>query len=260
MDLNDAVDELFGAGLDEFVAERKRLAKELRDGGRKDDAQQVAALQKPTLAAWVLNQLARRKRRDVDLLLDAGHRLREAQAGVLAGSGRSAFEQARKSETEALRRLGREAEKLLASERGGASATVLAQVTESLRAAAITESGRELLARGIFTRPIVSEGFDLVGSLAPAGPVKPRATKAKPKPAREAELKAARAALAAARAELREAGRTAAEAERAAERARTEAASAAEAAEAARAAADEAAGRVEEAQAEVDRLRPRKPG
>src|SRR5437868_15153903 len=104
MDLEGAIDELYGASLEDFVSERTRWAKEWREAGSREQAEAVAKLRKPTVAAWVLNQLARRNRRDVDLLLDAGHRLREAQAGVLSGKEREGFEQARKTERDALRR------------------------------------------------------------------------------------------------------------------------------------------------------------
>jgi hypothetical protein len=154
--LDEALDELYGAPLDEFVAERARLAKKL-DG---DDAKALAKLKKPNVAAWVLNQLARRERRDVDLLLDAGYRLRQAQAGVLRGAEKETFEDARRKESDALKRLTKAAERLLRAERGSASASALAQVDESLRAAAITEAGRELLARGRFTEPLRATGFD----------------------------------------------------------------------------------------------------
>ena len=147
MSLDEALDELYAASLDEFVAERKRLAKQL-DG---HDAKTVAALRKPNVAAWALNQLSRRNRRDVDLLLDAGHRLRQAQAGVLRGEERQSFEQARRTESDALKRLTAAAESLLRAERGSTSSAVLSQVNEGLRAAAISEDGRELLARGRFT-------------------------------------------------------------------------------------------------------------
>src|SRR6266536_1742685 len=98
MSLDEAIDELYGADLDDFVAERARLAKGLREEGDGAGAQTMAKLRKPSVAAWILNQLARRNRREVDLLLDAGHRLREAQAGALSGAERDAFEQARKTE------------------------------------------------------------------------------------------------------------------------------------------------------------------
>ena len=142
--LDEATDDLYAADLEAFVSERTRLARELRDAGDREAAEQLAKLKKPTVAAWALNQLARRKRRDVDLLLDAGHRLRHAQEGVVGGADRAAFEQAQTTEREALRRLTQQASELL----GGASSQVLSQLSQTLRAAAVSEEGRELLARG----------------------------------------------------------------------------------------------------------------
>jgi predicted transcriptional regulator len=154
--LDDALDELYGAPLEDFVAERARLAKKL--GG--DEAKELAKARKPNVAAWALNQLARRERRDVDLLLDSGHRLRQAQAGVLRGAEKATFEDARRKETDALKRLTKAAERLLRDQRGAASAAVLQQINEGLRAAAVTEDARELLARGRFTEPPKASGFD----------------------------------------------------------------------------------------------------
>jgi hypothetical protein len=168
--LDEAIDELYGADLDAFTAERTRLARELRAEGSRDEAFELQQLRKPTVAAWALNQLARRNRRDVDLLLDAGHRLREAQAAALRGDDREAFEQARATEREALKRLNREAERLVREERGGASPAVLSQIEETLRAAAVSEEGRERLALGRFTAPLVSEGFGALEGLAPDTP------------------------------------------------------------------------------------------
>lgn len=175
MTLDEALDELYGAPLDEFVAERKRLAAKLAGS----DAAQLTALKKPNVAAWVLNQLARRERRDVDLLLDAGHRLRQAQAGVLRGAEKETFDDARRKESDALRRLTKSAEQLLRAERGSASAATLTQVNESLRSAAITEGGRELLARGRFTEPLHATGFDAFAGI---DVPKRKPTRAKPKP------------------------------------------------------------------------------
>jgi hypothetical protein len=196
--VDDAIDELYGLPLEDFTAERNRVAKELRAAGEKDDAEAVAKLRKPSVAAWTLNQLARQSRRDVDLLLDAGHRLREAQLAVLSGAEKDEFDRARKTEHEALRRLSRDAEQLL-RERGGASAAVLKQVGETLRAAAVSPEGRELLARGRFTEPLGSAGFEVFGDLA---------STAKPPPARrsrpgESERRAAREAVRAAKETVR---------------------------------------------------------
>src|SRR5512141_3189256 len=142
MTLDEAIDELYGADLRAFVAERARLVRELRAQGDREDAEELAKLRKPTVFAWTLNQLARRERRDVDLLLDAGHRPREAQAGVLHGGDRVEFERARDLERAAARLLG------------GSSSSVLPQVSSTLRSAAVSEEGRELLARGRFTVPL----------------------------------------------------------------------------------------------------------
>ena len=127
---------------------------------------------------------------------------------MLRGDAREAFEQAQRTERDAIGRLVREAEQLL-GERGGASASVLEQIAASLHAAAVSEEGREVLAAGQFTQPLELEGFDAVAGLAPPPSKRP----AKPKPSRSAEeLKHARAELADARKRLREAERTAYEA------------------------------------------------
>jgi hypothetical protein len=234
--LDDALDELYGAPLDEFVAERKRLAKKLEG----DDAKQLAKLRKPNLPAWTLNQLARRNRRDVDLLLDAGHRLRQAQAGVLRGGEREAFEQARHTELDALKRLTAAAERLLRSERGTASPAVLGQVNEGLRAAAITEEGRELLARGRFVDPPQASGFDAFAGIDVPRTAKPRAREQPAKRRTEERRQAA--------AELRELEQRLRTAEREAQKAEKQAA-------AARAAADAVAEEVDAAARRLGELR-----
>jgi hypothetical protein len=249
MDLEQATDELYGSALDDFVSERARLAKELREAEDRDGAQAVAKLRKPTVAAWVLNQLARRNRRDVDLLLDAGHRLREAQAGALTGEAREGFEEARKSESEALRKLTREARRLLSTERGAASTSVVDQVEQTLRAAAVSEAGRELLARGRFVEPLRSVGFDVVSGLAPPAP----ASATRRKTAQRDERREAEEALKLAKATLREAEQAARAAEQSAERARAEWERADSAAQAAHAEVGRAEREVKEAEQRLER-------
>jgi hypothetical protein len=234
--LDEALDQLYGVEPDAFVAERRRLARELKDAGDGEAADTVAKVRKPTVAAWALNQLARRQRRDVDLLLDAGHRLRQAQEGVVGGADRAAFEQAQKTEREALRRLTQQASDLL----GGASAQALSQISSTLRTAAVSEEGRELLARGRFTTPLEAEGFDVFGSL-PAPPVRPK------KQARTAERKADDE-LKKAKERLREVERTVREAEREAARLKSDSQKAERAAESARVAFAQAQQELKEAQ------------
>jgi hypothetical protein len=229
--LDDAIDELFGVDLDKFVAERARLVKKLKDDGEKEDAALLAKVRKPTVFAWTLNQLARRERRDVDLLLDAGYRLREAQAGLLRDSGdRIEFERAREIEREALKRLERAAARLL----GGSSSSVLQQVSSTLRTAAVSEEGRELLATGRFTMPLESEGFGSLEGLVPAKRAKAPARASAAEKQREAK-----AALREAKARVRELESAAREAEQRADALERDAAKARRLAEKARAAVDE---------------------
>jgi hypothetical protein len=246
--LEEAIDEIYGADLDEFVATRTRLAKQLKQEGDADAAAELAKLRKPNVAAWTLNQLARRNRREVDLLLDAGHRLREAQTGVLKGEDRATFEQAQATQRDALRTLRHEAEQLLASERGGASASVLGQVEESLRAAAVSEDGRELLARGRFETPIRLEGFGALGDLGGFE----AAASAPPRENRAEQRRRARAELAKAKDRLREAERAARGADQEVERLRKELAAAENDADAAQAEVEDAEQAVEAAQSELD--------
>ncbi len=249
-DLEAALDELYGASLEDFVSVRSRLARQFRDAGDPADADALAKLRKPVVAAWVLNQLTRRDRRDVDLLLDAGHRLREAQVGALGGAEKEEFERARKSESEALRRLTREAEKLL-SERGSASGSALNQVAASLRAAAISSTGRELLARGRFTEPLRAEGFDVVSEL--AGEAPPAGLPTRRQGRRQEAAREAREALREAKERLRDAERRSRKAEQEADRLRVEA-------EQAQRVADEARALVDRAAQEVDAAKRRSGG
>src|SRR5690242_17557670 len=83
----ERVDALYGLPLDEFTPERDALAKELRQGGRREEANWVKALKRPSAAAWLVNQLARSQPSDARRLLEADEALRQANARVLSGKG-----------------------------------------------------------------------------------------------------------------------------------------------------------------------------
>ena len=70
-------DELYGLPLERFVPERQALARELRTGGRREQAAEVASLRKPSVAAWAVNQLVRTQRKAVAEIVPAfGDRLK----------------------------------------------------------------------------------------------------------------------------------------------------------------------------------------
>jgi hypothetical protein len=210
VDLEDELDRLYGVPLAEFVAERTRLATALRKEGRRAEAEQVKELRKPSVSVWTVNQLARRDRKDLDLLLDAGTRLAAAQRALLTGGDKKAFEQASNDEREALNRLSKKAQSILA-ERG--STATLERVNSTLRAAAVSETARPDLARGRLVSDVDPTGFEaFTGSPATvAPPPKPKArpddtTEDKAKRLQDERLEAARrAAINKARAKLKSA-------------------------------------------------------
>lgn len=266
---------LYGLPLEEFTRQRDALARVLREAGEREQAAAVVALRKPTLVAWAVNQLARAHAREVDLLLDASHRLIEAQTGASPSESASVAATRQRDALAALVRRGRE---LLGPR---ATATTIARVADTLRAASLTPDGRERLARGTLDREIASTGWELLDTGAAAAPVRPPRGGARPAresagkdTANDAARRAAAAEAAAAAAAERKARLTAAreavqQARRAVDEARErlgaaekETASHRRALEAALRAGEEAAGgldgareRLAMAEAELDRVR-----
>jgi hypothetical protein len=181
-------------------------------------------LRKPTLAAWAVNQLARQNRRDVDLLLDSGKRLLDAQRTSLEGGGRDQLDTARANLEGAVDRLAASARALLGA---SASEATLGRVEETLRAAALSPDGRPLLASGTLTKELQETGWGLLSGLAPEEPTPRRgaaqrdAEKERRKAARD-ELRAARERRTELARSLREARREEEKTLRELERARAE--------------------------------------
>lgn len=63
--------ELYGLALEDFTAARNDLVKKLKGDGDDEGAAFVKALKKPKLSAWVVNQLVRSRRDDIDGLIAA---------------------------------------------------------------------------------------------------------------------------------------------------------------------------------------------
>src|SRR5438270_485528 len=87
--IDEVADRLYALEPEEFTAARDEAAKQ---AGR-DDRKQVKALRKPTLAAYVVNMLARHHSDDIEALVTLGEDLRQAMAGN--GDIRSLSEQRR---------------------------------------------------------------------------------------------------------------------------------------------------------------------
>ena len=80
MDLDAIADELYGLSLDDFVATRNERENQAKAAGNKELAEKVHRLPKPNAVAWLVNQLARQRRADIQNLLKLGAEMREATA------------------------------------------------------------------------------------------------------------------------------------------------------------------------------------
>jgi hypothetical protein len=154
------VDQLYDFPLEQFVPERTALARALRVAGDRDQATTVAALRKPSAAAWAVNQLVRTQRAAVDALVRAGDGLRDAQSDVLAGRGdaralRAAGERVRG----AIDQLIATARGLLSSDGHELSSSTLERVSETLTAAALDDEARELVVAGRLERELRHVGL-----------------------------------------------------------------------------------------------------
>jgi hypothetical protein len=96
--VEDDIDDLFRLPLSDFISARKTLAARLKKEGRTAESQRVAALSKPPISAWTVNQLYWQHRELFDQLAATGQRLRQAQTKGRAAKPldlRSAFDERR---------------------------------------------------------------------------------------------------------------------------------------------------------------------
>ena len=70
------IETLYRARLADFVAERKRLANELKAAGDKQLSGRVAKLGRPSVSAWAVNQLWWHERETFEALLGAAARMK----------------------------------------------------------------------------------------------------------------------------------------------------------------------------------------
>lgn len=175
--------DLYGLPLDGFVSARGELARALRADGRRDEAQAVAGLRKPSVAAWVVNQLVRARPRDAAELFAAGDALRDAQAALVGGRGdRDALRGATERERAAVAELVETAGGLLSPTGAGPGAAVLDRVAETLHAAALDDAARAQVADGTLARELrhVGLGGAVAAEPEPVRPTKPKRVAAAP--------------------------------------------------------------------------------
>jgi hypothetical protein len=157
-DLDTAVDTLYVRPLDEFIAARDAAVRQVTDSGDRLGAARVKRLPKPSVAAWVINQVAREHPDEIGALAELGDELRAATQDRDRARIR-ALDHLRRERTDALVRAVREA-----GEVGGrsVSSAVLDRMTETLTAAVMDPDAAAVVRAGRLSRALQHVGFGIV--------------------------------------------------------------------------------------------------
>jgi chemotaxis protein histidine kinase CheA len=159
MSYDDAARALFQVPHGDFVAERKRLAADLKAAGDKLGASRISRLQRPPVTAWAVNQLYWHARDAVDTLFELAARLRNGDLSATT------------AHREALAKLRSRAAAMLADAGHGANEATLRRIALTL--SAVAAAGNWMPdAPGQLSADRDPPGFDAVGVInAPAAPL-----------------------------------------------------------------------------------------
>ena len=151
--VGDAAAFLYGREPGEFVAARNQLVKELRAGGQRELAAEVATLRRPTVLAGELNRALRSSAVAVEAAIVAGVELRHGQQQALTPGGDDEID------VGALRSRHR----MAAAEVAAKAQRDQAEVQAIVEAASLDESMHHQLRMAAFaTAPTPQTGFDLL--------------------------------------------------------------------------------------------------
>jgi hypothetical protein len=149
-------DELYGLPPDEFTAARTRYEKEAKAAGNKDDAARIHALAKPSVTAWLANQLVRSHRSELEPLLELGGALRDATQNLDGDQLRELSRQQQK----VMYALVQQARALARAAGRSMSEDAARALEDTLRAALADEHAAGLLLAGHLTDALHSSDFD----------------------------------------------------------------------------------------------------
>jgi hypothetical protein len=179
---------LYGLPPEDFIAARNDLVKAARAAGDVAASAQVKTLRKPTLAAWLANQLVRAVPERIDELTELGAELRDAHLSRDGARLRILTPRRHDLVTELVRTA-----RSLARDRGRKlTDSVAERLTETLDAALVDPGAAQLLRTGRLTSALRHVGFGVVdeagepAQLASTAPERPARTptaakRAKPK-------------------------------------------------------------------------------
>jgi chromosome segregation ATPase len=168
--LADVVAELYALPPEEFTAARNERAKQAKADGDKPLSQEIGKLRKPSAAAWVLNQMVRHHRGEIDQFLAIGEALREAQAEFDADQ----LKELSRQRHQVVAAVARQARALSRQLGNPVSNAVEAEVEQTLRAALADPAAADAVSSGQLTKTLDYVGLgdtqvDLTGAVAVPG-------------------------------------------------------------------------------------------
>lgn len=171
------VANLMRSPLPGFVAARAAAANALRERGDAALAGRIAALRKPSVVLWSLNQAGAVARPDLDALRETSVALRKAQDRVLGGdrAAASALQRAAHRQRQQLDVVTRRLGMVLGSSGHAAPEATLRRISDGLRSASIaTDDAWQALRDGRMTAEPEAATFPITD--AALAPVPPEAT------------------------------------------------------------------------------------
>ena len=248
MDLDSELDRLYRSPAADFVAERNKLAKALRQSGDSSDAERIARLPRPNPVAWGINQLHFLDPELLDALRKAGSALRKAQQS----GDTERFASRKQAHQDALGAATDRATSIVEESGAGSAATLRRRIEMTLMVLSTAEGDVDP-PPGRMSGELEPLGFDAFTAMPAAPTPKPSKRARDPEDTAQAEkIDAVKEAFNGADKELRRLEREAERSRDAAERAERDVEEAERRVESARSARDDARRAAKDAQRKVD--------
>lgn len=189
--IEEIADDLYGLPPEEFTAARTRHEKDAKAAGDRTAAARIHSLTKPSVTAWLANQLVRKHRDELQPLLELGAGLRDATNSLDGDQLRALSRQ----QHQLVHALVQQARQLAHAAGRSVSEDAVRGLDETLRAALADEQAATLLLAGHLTEALHSSefgtGFGDTADIADVIPISRKASSRPPRPAREEQLRQA---------------------------------------------------------------------
>lgn len=154
-DFDAVADELYGLSSDEFINARTAYAKQAKADGDKTAAAAIQALKKPTVAAWLVNQLVRQHRDEVEVLVDLGAEMRRGLSGISAEEMRELTKRRFQLVAALVKRSG----EIAAGAGRGMGVDTASAVQATLEATLSDQASADAVLAGRLSEPLAVSGF-----------------------------------------------------------------------------------------------------